>query len=128
MADFPFGEVFDLEVPKIREHRCSFFLGENALIVGPDLAFLSPQSGYSSSQLDRYGGDDLYVAWEFLGDQPHADHRIDVMMNNNMTSSWNSRETLHCLPDDSEETVLNGDVISQFSMNAYFGEDAQHRT
>ena len=46
------------------------------------------------------------------------------MMNNNMTNSWNSREKLHCLPDEMEETILYGDEISQLSLNQYFGEDA----
>lgn len=68
---FPFGEVFDLDVPGVEGSDIpGFYVGE-AFGVGPALDLYAPVP-VEGDKLVHVWGDPLYTAWDHLGDTPEV--------------------------------------------------------
>jgi hypothetical protein len=102
--DFPFGEVFDVEVPPSEdEEGIQGFYVEQAFGIGPDMALLSPSDEPGDGgKVYHDSSEALTAVWEH--DQPppelHAlelERRVDVVYRN-FTKDMQPIEAVVCLP------------------------------
>jgi len=110
IADFPFGQVFDLEVPSLEGAAIPGFYVEEALAVGPDLRFREPVVSLSADILYHRADSPIYGVWDDLGPPPvvlgealEPDRMIFVR--NHTEGSRAPFEALACLPPDRQMAV-----------------------
>jgi len=121
MADFPFGHVFDLEVPHLEGAAIEGFYIEEALAVGPDVTLREPMVSLSAETLFHPADRPMYATWndggsppEVLGDHLEAHRRIFVRNHNE--GEHHPFEALACLPPDRQMT-LHPETLSALRAN-----------
>ena len=121
---FPFGEVFDLEIPASEgEDTVPEAYIEEALSFGPNIIIETPNNIPQNQQYQGFGEDGLFFSWSFGGSVPEtADEEITVRLTNNSNRPWNYDERMECLPDSRSEIDLTGSDLTQFTLSEYIGE------
>ncbi len=120
---FPFGEVFDLDVPAgtgpagLPELRIERVFG-----VGPELQLLQPGEPEEQGCVVHDPSQPLDVAWEHLGTVPRMDgeplEREElVFLRNNELGEELSFEALACLPSAEGELIIPADDLLLLSPN-----------
>ena len=98
--DFPFGEVFDLEVPpSADEDGIQGFYVEEAFGIGPDMALLSPSDEPGDAgKVFHASSDALTATWEHAqASDLGLERRVDVVYRN-FTVDMQPIEAVVCLP------------------------------
>lgn len=110
-ADFPFGEVFDLEVPaSANPDGIQGFYVEEAFGIGPDLMLLSPQDQPGDGgKVFHWNQQALSANWEHDVPPPaledlELERRVDVVYRN-FTHDMRPVEAVVCLPADDAFTT-----------------------
>lgn len=110
MADFPFGQIFDLEVPHLEGAAIPGFYIEEALAVGPDVTVRQPMVSLSAETLFHPSDRPLVAVWddaaappEVLGDR--LDARRMIFVRNHHEGEHHPFEALACLPPDRQMTL-----------------------
>ena len=124
---FPFAEVFDLEIPASSgaDSIPEAYI-EEVVAFGPNSRIETPDDLEPNEQYHGYASDGLYFSWSFDDDVPELmEERLSVQLTNNgHIPDWNYNESMHCLPDSTQDIVLTGNDLLQFTLNDYIGEGA----
>jgi len=125
---FPFGEVFDLDVPGSDEANSggagipAFFAAE-AIAVGPDLSLLTPGlESMDGNLLTHSAGEAFEAAWEYHQDIPEVDGEtlgrdLTTFLANRITDTNELIETLACRPAQADGITLSVDDLATLSHN-----------
>ena len=121
---FPFGEVFDLEIPASQDiDSVPEAYIEEAISFGPNIVIETPNNIPQNHQYQGYGADGLFFSWSFAGSVPQtAQEEMTIRLTNNSNRPWNYDERMECLPDQRTELSLTGDNLIQFTLSEYIGE------
>ena len=120
---FPFGEVFDLDVPAgTGPNGLPELQLEQVFGVGPELQLLQPGQAQDQGCVFHDPSQALDVAWEHLGAVPRMEgaplEREElVFLRNNELGQELSFEALACLPDAEGQLVIPADDLLQLSPN-----------
>ena len=91
---FPFGEVFDLEIPySDGQYAVPASYIEEVLTFGPNIRIETPETDHRHHQLQGYASDGLYFSWSF--DDSVSDlveEQMIVRLTNNSNRPWNYDE------------------------------------
>jgi hypothetical protein len=121
IADFPFSEVFDLEVPALEGAAIPGFYVEEALGVGPDLSMTAPVVSRSVETLFHPADEPLYAVWDDVGPPPEVlGHRLEptrmIFVRNHRVDEHQPFEALACRPPDRQMT-LGPDTLAALRAN-----------
>ena len=145
-AEFPFGQVFDLEIPEDENSYASIIEhGElepvwldNAVVVGANIGIDFPHDIDHRHFYNGFSDEDFRVKWSNTGMFPHensvftdlSDEEIEklhpvfeIKFTNNKKNEWFAGEKLHCLPLQIYDDTISSENISQFQLNEFVGED-----
>jgi len=109
-ADFPFGQIFDLEVPSLEGASIPGFYVEEALAVGPDVWLLEPMVSRTEEVLIHPTDQSIVGIWEDLGPSPRvlgdvlAADRV-IFLRNHLHGETMPFEALACRPPDRQMTI-----------------------
>ncbi len=121
IADFPFGQVFDLEVPSLEGAAIPGFYVEEALAVSPDVWLREPLVSLSAETLYHPADTSLHGVWDDLGVQPEvlgerlAPERMIFARNHN-EGEFQPFEALACRPPD-RQMVIRPEVLAHLQAN-----------
>ncbi len=125
---FPFGEIFDLEIPESNgngndQSAVPAAYIEAVLAFGPDIIIETPETDHMHHQYQGYASDGLYFSWDFAGPVPDMiEERMAVRMTNNSNQPWVYNEGLDCIPDTRYDHQLWPEDLLQFTLSQYLGE------
>ena len=121
---FPFGEVFDLEIPESSgSSPIPAAYIEEVLAFGPDIIIETPETDHMHHQYQSYASDGLYFSWDFDGPVPDMiEERMAVRMTNNSNQPWDYNEGLDCIPETRYDHQLWPEDLLQFTLSSYLGE------
>jgi len=123
---FPFGEVFDLEIPhSTGEDAVPEAYIEEALAFGPNIQIETPGNLGPMEQYQGYGEDGLYFSWDFEHNVPNMvqEERLSVQLTNNSNQPWDFNESMKCMPDTRYDMMLFGEDLLQFTLAQYLNEN-----
>jgi hypothetical protein len=123
---FPFGEVFDLEIPSSHgEGAVPEAYIEDILAFGPNIQIETPSGLSPMEQYQGYGEDGLYFSWSFEHNIPNMvqEERLTVQLTNNSNQPWNFQESMKCIPDTRYDMMLFGEDLLQFTLAQYLNEN-----
>ena len=145
--NFPFGEVFDLEIPEGESSMAAMITEqgelepvwlENALIVGADLRLEFPNEIDANHYYTGFSDEDFTVQWSNYGNFPHqnevfADYteeeisplepKFEIKFTNNKKHEWFAGEQMNCMPNQNYDDTIPSENIAQFQLNDMVGED-----
>lgn len=125
---FPFGEIFDLEIPESSgENVVPEAYIEEVIVFGPNSRIETPADMEPHQQYQGFGADGLYFSWSFDDDVSELiEEQLSVQLTNNAhhQPSWNYNEGMFCLPDTREDIEILPNELLQFTLNEYIGEGA----
>ena len=121
IADFPFSQVFDLEVPALEGAAIPGFYVEDALAVGPDLIMAAPVVSLSVETLFHPVDEPLYAVWDDSGPPPVVlgdwlDPARMIFVRNHRVDEHQPFEALACRPPDRQMT-LDPDTLAALWAN-----------
>ena len=128
IRNFPFEEIFDLEVPASNSNELDDVYMENVLGIGPDIEFVLPNDIQQDGMYHGFGTEDLPVHWSYKGDIPHI-NGVDIIqdrsvrLTNNRKHHWNAMENMNCWPQDDDATTVFAEDMSLFTLNEYVGQE-----
>ena len=121
---FPFGEVFDLEIPESEGNGAvpAAYI-EEVLAFGPDIVIETPETDHMHHQLQLHASDGLYFSWFFDREVPEMlEEKMAVRLTNNSNQPWDYNEGLDCWPDTREDHFLISEDLLDFTLSQYLGE------
>jgi len=108
--DFPFGQIFDLEMPHKEGAAIAGFYMEEALAVGSDVVLMEPMASLEAEVLFHSIDEPLYGVWSELGPPPlMMDGRLEaqrmIFLRNHERGETTPFEALACRPPDVQMTL-----------------------